>query len=668
MLSLSNRNATSALVCALVVLCLTLGLSMLHPKSHEDTERWVEAHLQLIRELQTIQDSFRDAEFEHQSYIITGSSQHLNEFSEAAASVKQHLEAIKNIQADDLHYNERFRDLGVRIYSAIDQFKASAQYRSKSGDESAKSVLLTTRELKDAQDIVASLAKAQFDELQLLKDKLKQLSLLSTGASYWILGGASMILIGIVWFIASNPPKITPLAVPDFPTDNQEKKIRQLQTELQNAKEQLERLANVDFLTEVLNMRGMQQVLTVEENRVGRAGGQLVALLINLDNFRRINEGLGHATGDVILKEVANRIVATLRPSDHVARTGGDEFIVLLPDTQLAYAMRVAERIRMAVSDAPLRSASEVVTVTVSIGVANLPNKTVSAEEVVALSRTALKRGKQSGKNRVALAREGASDEESPTSKSTLELLTDPNQFRVVYQPILDLNSDLVAGYEILSRGPDGAYESPADFFRICVENNILTTVDLQCLKLCLDGANDVAPNMRIHINLFPSTILDTPIENLLALFPPPDKANHHVFCLEISEQQFIGDPSYLRDHVNALKQHGILVAIDDVGFGRSSLETLILLEPDVVKVDRKYVSGLSNEPAKSRLLRRLANVAKSLGAEIVAEGIETNEDLPILKEIGITYGQGWLWGGLLEVLPAPANQPRSVTYSVERK
>ncbi len=641
---------------------------MLHPKSHEDTERWVEAHLQLIRELQTIQDSFRDAEFEHQSYIITGSSQHLNEFSEAAASVKQHLEAIKNIQADDLHYNERFRDLGVRIYSAIDQFKASAQYRSKSGDESAKSVLLTTRELKDAQDIVASLAKAQFDELQLLKDKLKQLSLLSTGASYWILGGASMILIGIVWFIASNPPKITPLAVPDFPTDNQEKKIRQLQTELQNAKEQLERLANVDFLTEVLNMRGMQQVLTVEENRVGRAGGQLVALLINLDNFRRINEGLGHATGDVILKEVANRIVATLRPSDHVARTGGDEFIVLLPDTQLAYAMRVAERIRMAVSDAPLRSASEVVTVTVSIGVANLPNKTVSAEEVVALSRTALKRGKQSGKNRVALAREGASDEESPTSKSTLELLTDPNQFRVVYQPILDLNSDLVAGYEILSRGPDGAYESPADFFRICVENNILTTVDLQCLKLCLDGANDVAPNMRIHINLFPSTILDTPIENLLALFPPPDKANHHVFCLEISEQQFIGDPSYLRDHVNALKQHGILVAIDDVGFGRSSLETLILLEPDVVKVDRKYVSGLSNEPAKSRLLRRLANVAKSLGAEIVAEGIETNEDLPILKEIGITYGQGWLWGGLLEVLPAPANQPRSVTYSVERK
>jgi len=93
-------------------------------------------------------------------------------------------------------------------------------------------------------------------------------------------------------------------------------------------------------------------------------------------------------------------------------------------------------------------------------------------------------------------------------------------------------------------------------------------------------------------------------------------------------------------------------VAIDDVGFGRSSLETLILLEPDLVKVDRKYVAGLSNEPAKARLLRRLTNVAKSLGAEIVAEGIEDRRDLPLLKDMGVNYGQGFLWGELLQILP----------------
>jgi len=95
-----------------------------------------------------------------------------------------------------------------------------------------------------------------------------------------------------------------------------------------------------------------------------------------------------------------------------------------------------------------------------------------------------------------------------------------------------------------------------------------------------------------------------------------------------------------------------IWILIDDVGFGRSSLETLILLEPDLVKVDRKYVSGLSNEPAKARLLRRLTNVAKSLGAEIVAEGIEDRRDLPLLKDMGVNYGQGFLWGELLQILP----------------
>jgi EAL domain-containing protein (putative c-di-GMP-specific phosphodiesterase class I) len=163
---------------------------------------------------------------------------------------------------------------------------------------------------------------------------------------------------------------------------------------------------------------------------------------------------------------------------------------------------------------------------------------------------------------------------------------------------------------------------------------------------------------MRFHLNIFPSTLLDTPIEQLLSLFPA--QTDGRVFCVEISEQQFVGDPAYMRDHVNALKQAGILVAIDDVGFGRSSLETLILLEPDLVKVDRKYVTGVSIEPAKARLMKRLANVAKSLGAEIVAEGIESSDDIPVLKEIGVHYGQGWLFGDLLEVLPGTPQARRA--------
>jgi EAL domain-containing protein (putative c-di-GMP-specific phosphodiesterase class I) len=217
--------------------------------------------------------------------------------------------------------------------------------------------------------------------------------------------------------------------------------------------------------------------------------------------------------------------------------------------------------------------------------------------------------------------------------------------FRAVSMPILKLDDESLVGYEILSRGPAGAFEMPDDLFRVSCEHNLLTIVDLRCLKTCLNAC--VLPKFdqkaRFHVNLFPSTIIDTPIDRLLTLFPSTRKKGN--FCIELSEQQFIGDPAYLRDHIAALKENGILVAIDDVGFGRSSLESLIILEPDIVKIDRKYVSGIADEPAKARLLKRLVKVVRALGAELVAEGIERREELELLLEVGVRYGQGWYWG-----------------------
>ncbi|MGH9547761.1 MAG: EAL domain-containing protein, partial [Terriglobales bacterium] len=234
-------------------------------------------------------------------------------------------------------------------------------------------------------------------------------------------------------------------------------------------------------------------------------------------------------------------------------------------------------------------------------------------------------------------------------ARDIVEVLCDGGHFRTVYQPIIDLHSEQISGYELFTRGPDGTFETPVEFFRVCVENNILTTVDITCLKLAVNSISNYHNKMRFHVNIFPSTLLDTPIENFIALFPRDSQGK---FCIELSEEQFIGDPGYLREHVAALKQAGILVAIDDIGFGRSSLESLILLEPDIVKIDRKYVTGVSKEPVKQRLLKRVVNVGKSLGAEIVAEGIEAKDDLPFLREIGVHYGQGYYWGTLLEALP----------------
>jgi len=417
---------------------------------------------------------------------------------------------------------------------------------------------------------------------------------------------------------------------------------------LEAATNRLETLANIDALTEVLNRMGLERALQSEFNRAQRQGWNLVAVMLDCDDFDRINASLGHAVGDVVLKEISGRLRETVRPTDHIARIGGDEFLLLLPDTRLAEGMLVAEKIRLSVADSPLRLASETIRVTASLGVLALPYEFCSIEEVLSLARLAVRESKLLGKNRVSSGEKHKNNVESADKEALSELtekLRKGDCFRAVSMPLYRLKDESVFGHEILSRGPAGAFEMPDDLFRVSCEYNLLTIVDLRCLKTCLNGSLDPKfdQNTRFHVNLFPSTIIDTPIDRLLTLFPPNRKPGN--FCIEISEQQFIGDPAYLRDHVAALKENGILVAIDDVGFGRSSLESLIILEPDIVKIDRKYVSGIADEPAKARLLRRLVKVVNALGAELIAEGIERRDELDLLLEIGIEYGQGWYWG-----------------------
>jgi diguanylate cyclase (GGDEF)-like protein len=427
-----------------------------------------------------------------------------------------------------------------------------------------------------------------------------------------------------------------------------EEALKDATNRLEAATCRLETLANVDALTEVLNRIGLDRALQSEFSRAQRQGWNLVALLLDCDDFDRINASLGHAVGDVVLKEISLRLKDTLRPTDHIARIGGDEFLMLLPDTRFAEGLLVAEKVRLSVAESPLRLAAETIRVTASLGAIALPYEFCSIEEVLSLCRLAVRESKLHGKNRVSAGQEQNVDN-SPDQEALSELterLRKGDCFRAVSMPLLKLDDESLIGYEILSRGPAGAFEMPDDLFRVSCEQNLLTIVDLRCLKTCLNAAianPKFDREKRFHVNLFPSTIIDTPIDRLLTLFPSDLKKGN--YCIEISEQQFIGDPAYLKDHVQTLKEHGIMVAIDDVGFGRSSLESLIILEPDIVKIDRKYVSGIADDPSKARSLRRLVKVVEALGAELVAEGIERREELELLLDVGVTYGQGWYWG-----------------------
>ncbi|OGW91405.1 MAG: hypothetical protein A3D28_00375 [Omnitrophica bacterium RIFCSPHIGHO2_02_FULL_63_14] len=405
----------------------------------------------------------------------------------------------------------------------------------------------------------------------------------------------------------------------------------------------LEKLALLDPLTELLNRRGLQEALSREIQFATRDSSELIAVILDLDDFKQINDALGHAVGDVVLKEVAHKIKNTLKVTDYVARVGGDEFLALMPQTRLAEGIQAAQKLRLAISDLPIMlSLKEASKITASLGLVVVSDELVSIDELIAKAHQALDKSKKRGKNRLSYgSAHGEKDLDNPLSEIFASLRRG-DRYRVVKQPIFNLLNGDMTGYEFLSRLEIEGYEMPDDFFRLCLENNILTIVDYHCLKNCIATGQKLPAGLRRHLNIFPSTVLDIADEIVKAF---PKDAPRGSYCIEISEQQIIGDPAYLIEPVNRFKKQGILIAIDDVGFGRSCLESLIGLEPDVIKIDKRYVNGISKNIKSAQALKRILKVTDALGAEVVAEGIEQRDDLDILKDLGVKFGQGYLLG-----------------------
>lgn len=424
-----------------------------------------------------------------------------------------------------------------------------------------------------------------------------------------------------------------------------QRELAALTRELQVANENLEKLSIIDPLTELLNRRGLQQVLSREVARMDQSGVGALVLLIDVDDFKRINDTLGHAAGDVALKEVARKIRSCVRGSDSVARIGGDEFMAILPKADPYEAVRIAERIRSSIAMVVLQTTTDPLHVTASIGAIMLSSDTPSTDELLMRTQQALARSKNSGKNKVSYAGAEFDDTAQRLAQQgdMVSSLSRGRRLFSAHQPILNLQTSEVIAYEYLSRYGEPAEAMPDNFFRLCAERNVLTLVDHQCMRSAIERSRDVPPSLGRHINLFPSTLLAIPTEHLLAELPPDVPTSS--FCIEISESQIIGDPSYLIEPVRALKAAGVRIAMDDVGCGNSCLESLVYLEPDVIKLDKRCGRGIGTDPAKAEMLQRLFRIVANLTEHVVLEGIETELDLAVARDLGVRFGQGYLWG-----------------------
>jgi diguanylate cyclase (GGDEF)-like protein/PAS domain S-box-containing protein len=412
-------------------------------------------------------------------------------------------------------------------------------------------------------------------------------------------------------------------------------------TERKRLEQKAQHLAHHDALTELLNRRGLEARLTVELVRARRSGLTLSAIMLDGDNFKQINDRFGYNAGDMALAHAAKCLTTQMRATDLLARVGGDEFLVILPDTDAKLALVIAERLRFQINTQPVMLVPEAVVFSVSVAVGPIDLCSSSLTEVMAQLESQLKIAKSTGKNRT-VSLDGLSSDELDASDSLRQQLAGQDFIHVLQQPIVDLTTNKITGYELLSRGPVGALQFPNELFRAATEQNLLVALDLRCLRACAAVAADMPMTLDCHLNILPSTLLDVPTSELVSLLTNGMQAK---ICVELNEQQILGNVLALSDAVTALKRAGIRVALDDVGFGRTWLEAIIELEPDVIKIDRRCINGISESAALKRSLSRLLNLASALNALVIAEGLEYEADRKVVQALGVRQAQGYLLG-----------------------
>jgi diguanylate cyclase (GGDEF)-like protein len=424
-------------------------------------------------------------------------------------------------------------------------------------------------------------------------------------------------------------------------------------TERYAAERELQHLATHDPLTGLGN-----RALLAQRGGAALEGSLRVGiLLLDLDGFKEINDGMGHGVGDSVLIEVAQRLRRCVRPGDTVVRLGGDEFAALLPDVSADQLDDVARRIHEQLRE-PVRWNGLAVPISCSIGTAGPVAGEVT--DLLRFADMAMYRAKSGGKGRTEPYRRAlqSAAERQVRVHHALRLALAEGSVRPHYQPIVRADTGAVAGVEGLARwtDPELGPVSPVEFVPIAEANGLVRRLDEVVLVVaCTDSAAWVAaglPQLSIGVNLSAQGLGDGVLTHLASVLETTGMPAHRLI-LEVTESS-LGDVAQLSRLLFAVKDMGVLVAVDDFGSGYSSLGRIRGLPLDVLKIDRSIVQGCADPQARS-IAAAAAAMARSLGVDAVAEGVETVEQAEIMRDLGFRYLQGFLFSRPVPATDVPA-------------
>lgn len=442
-------------------------------------------------------------------------------------------------------------------------------------------------------------------------------------------------------------------------------------TERRKVEQQLDYMAYHDVLTDLPNRLMFNNRLYRAIERARRDARSVGALFLDLDRFKVINDTLGHAIGDLLLRAVAHRLTHIIRPQDTVARWGGDEFMMILPDLgRTMEAIRIADKVINALSDPFIVQGHELY-ITGTIGIAMFPE---AGEDVVTLVRNAdvaMYRAREQGANYyqvyAPVMTEGAS--ERLAIENELRKALDRREFMLHYQPQVEALTGKIVGVEALLRWkhPDRGLIPPADFISIAEETGQIVPIGEWVLKTaCLQAKewqNAGHKSLRMSVNLSAKQLRHRGLVASIRAILAETELDADSLEIELTESILIDGKKQSMKALNDLKAMGVHLAIDDFGTGYSSFTYLKSYPVDTLKIDQSFVRNLGSDSGDSAIAQSIIAMARSLKLRTIAEGVETAEQFEILRQQGCDVMQGYFFSAAL----APALVSRALAKSARR-
>jgi len=424
-------------------------------------------------------------------------------------------------------------------------------------------------------------------------------------------------------------------------------------TEVKHKEEQIRIQAYYDALTGLPNRSLLKDRLSVAISHAQRTQQKLAVIFIDLDNFKHVNDSLGHQAGDQLLLGVADRLRRLTRREDTVSRLSGDEFLVVMTElTDERNALPAVERI-LEEFQKPFRISEHDLLITTSIGISFFPEDSTEPDDLIRCADIAMYQAKKQGKNNFRLFTNEMNEKviQRLTREENLRKALERDELKVYFQPRLQAASGLVSGMEALSRWvkPDGQVVKPDEYISLAEDTGLILPLGERVIEMACRETMQLAAagytGLRLGVNLSPRQFSQKNIlERIKAILErtsfPPER-----LVVEITESTLLDDVERTNFLLGELSELGASIAVDDFGTGYSSLNRLKRLPIDELKVDRSFVMDLETDPDDACIVRTIINMAKGLRLTVTAEGVETPGQLAFLVECGCDEVQGFLFG-----------------------